>query len=298
MDHVTDFPSKLGLVLKAISVSRVACAQRLGVDKSLVGRWLSGAVHPTEHNLARITDLVTEATPGFRLADWYQERETFAARFGVTWPTAGLDALPELPTPLAAFLETARPELSRRASAYEGFWRTSRPSLLMQDRIFHDYGLLRRNADGLVEVYMEGAGLDFRGWLFPMGSNVFTFLFDSTGRTPMTVLFKGVSLPKATVLDGILMMAALDPDRTPAALPIIIERVEDLSGDPVADVARYKEILRDTPQPIDPLTPQELEARIYRDIGPSASMAGGEAWLTISSAHNLSRGRTTSGLVG
>ena len=298
MEHVADLPAKLDMMLKAGSLSRVALAQRLAVDKSLVGRWLAGSVHPTEHNLARLTTIAAEASPGFRLADWYDAIESIAKRHNCNLPHRSASTLPVGLGPLAAFLDAARPDLAGRGGAYEGFWRTSRPSLLVPDEIFHDYGLLRRTDDGLIEVLMEGSGLNFSGWLFPIAGNVFVFLFDSTGRTPMTVVFKGVSLPKAMVLDGILTMAALDPDRTPMALPIIIERVEDISGDRDADLSRLAEIVRGMPEPIDPVQSQRLQERLFREVGAIAAATGGESLLAISGKHSLSRGTTIAGLSG
>lgn len=43
----TAFSRKLDLVLKALSLSRGRLAAQLGVDKSLAGRWASGAVTPS-----------------------------------------------------------------------------------------------------------------------------------------------------------------------------------------------------------------------------------------------------------
>src|SRR3712207_6254577 len=54
------FAERFCLALKAIGYSRGKAASRLGVDKSLVGRWASGAVHPNEHNLSKITALIAE----------------------------------------------------------------------------------------------------------------------------------------------------------------------------------------------------------------------------------------------
>lgn len=294
MTQIADLPAKLGLMLKAASVSRVALAHRLGVDKSLVGRWLSGAVHPTEHNLARLSDVLAEELPGFRLADWDETTNSLAHRHGLSLPA------PLVPRtgPLAEFLASTAPEIAFRGGAYEGFWRTSRPSFLMSDRIFHDYGMIRRTTDGMVEVLMEGSGLDFSGWLFPTGGNVFVYLYDRTGRSPMAVLFKGISLPKAMVLDGILLLATLDPDRTPAALPIILERVGDLAGDRDADLARYREIAGQMPDPVEPLPPGQLHERLYRDAGPAAAANGGEAFLSVASHRSLSRGVAGSDLRG
>jgi hypothetical protein len=299
MSHVPDLPLKLDLALKVLSLSRVGLSQRLGVDKSLVGRWLSGAVHPTEHNLSRLTGLVSEAYPAFRMADWFGSMTDFAQNFGVEPPVRPSPAQVSGGHPLlSAFLETVMPETAHRASAYEGLWRTARPSVLMRDRIFHDYGMVRRGNDGMLEVVMEGSGLTFSGWLFPIAGNVFVFLFDATGRTPMTVLFKGVSLPTASVLDGILMLAALDADRTPAAVPVILERVGDVSGDRDTDDARFARMVAEQSEPLEPLCADELKARLFRDIGPAVAAKGGDPFLIVSSAQSLSRGITTAGLKG
>lgn len=298
MDHVADLPAKLGLLLKAMSLSRVGLAQKMGVDKSLVGRWLTGSVHPTEHNLSRLVSIVAEVVPGFRLAELHEDTARVASRLGVEPPRRPQNLLLGAGSPLADFLDAAQSDIAHRSSAYEGFWRTSRPSLLMQDRIFHDYGMIRRTPDGLLEVVMEGSGLDFGGWAIPVAGNLYAFLFDRTGRTPLTLLFKGVSLPKATLLDGILMMAALDPNRTPAAVPIIIERVADLSGDAETDYAKYREIAESKPSPVEPLARDELEGRLFRATGRAAAIAGDDLFLMVSSAHNLSRGATDTGLIG
>ena len=298
MDHVADFPVKLDLMLKAVSLSRVALAQRLGVDKSLIGRWLSGAVHPSEHNLARLSAILAETRPDFRLSDWFAALDSFARRHGLELPPSHEGAAPRLPGQLSAFLQAVGPDLATRGAAYEGFWRTSRPSLLVREQVFHDYGMIRRAPDGMVEVLMEGSGLDFSGWLFPAAGNLFVFLFDSTGRTPMSLVLKGVSLPKAMVLDGILLLAALDPNRTPTALPIVIERVGDLSGDGEADLARYREIVAEQPEPAEPLAEEDLAAHLFRNIGPDAAAAGGDLFLTVGADKALSRGVTGTGLKG
>eukprot|EP01035_Chromulina_nebulosa_P002274 gene2273-biopygen1935 len=49
-----EFAERLRLVLKALSISGGRLAADACVDKSLVSRWCSGAVTPSEHNLARL----------------------------------------------------------------------------------------------------------------------------------------------------------------------------------------------------------------------------------------------------
>jgi transcriptional regulator with XRE-family HTH domain len=298
MERITELGEKLSMALKAMNLSRVALAQKMGVDKSLVGRWLSGSVHPTEHNLARIAGLVATWRPDFTLADWHLGRDAFAARFGIEAPPRTAHGGTPSDDPLMSFLQGVGGELQFRGGAYEGFWRTSRPSLLVKDRVFHDYGMIFRNSQGMLEVRMHGAGLDFRGMMLPAAGNVFVFLLDMTGGTPMSVQFKGVSLPKAMVLDGILMFAALDPDRTPAAVPIILERIEDLCGDQQEDEETLKRICGEERAPIASLDDATVASRIFRDVGPNAALEGKEMFLSVRSADSLSRGITVAGLEG
>lgn len=296
MDTARDLPIKLDMVLKAASLSRVALAQALGVDKSLIGRWLAGTVHPSEHNLSRLSHLMEERLPGFRLADWYVPAEELARKFELEAPTQP-DISPAEPI-LGEFREAAAQEIDSRGAAYEGFWRTARPSLLMPGELFHDYGMIRRTPAGLIEVRMSGSGLDFAGHLFPFAGNIVVYLFDRIGRSPVTVLCKGVTLPRAMVLDGIIMLAALDPARTPAAFPLLVERVGDLSGDAARDDATYAELADLQPQPLDPVGDDAIKARIYRDSGPTFAAQGGDAFLSVGAQASLSRGTTGRGLRG
>jgi len=297
MDQVPDFPVKLGMMLKSLSMSRVAVAQRLGVDKSLVGRWLSGAVHPTEHNLSRISQMLADSLPQFSMADWSEGAAVLARRYGFDLPHAPASH-PGEGEALGEFLESASGELTQRGSAYEGFWRTSRPSLLMPGELFHDYGIIRRRSDGMIEVLMGGSGLDFTGYLFPVAGNMVVFLYDRIGRSPVSVMCKGVALTRAMVLDGILLLAALDSARTPAAFPLLVERVGDLTGDVEQDNDTYLRIIEERPGPLEDLGDDAIKARIFREIGPAAAHKGGEAILSVQPGTALSRGTTGLGLKG
>lgn len=293
-----DFAGKLGVALKATSLSRVAAAHALGVDKSLVGRWLSGAVHPTEHNLARLTALIGERLAGFRMSDWDAGLDEFADRLGVAPPRRGADPGIMLPH-LRPLIEIAREEIGRRGSTYEGFFRTARPSLLVADTVFHEYGVVRRNEAGLLDVAMRGSGLLFEGWALPAHNNLFVFLYDSTGLSPLSIVFRGVALPKAMVLDGIMLLAALDAGRTPAAMPVLLERVGELSDDPETDYDTITAMERDMPAPLDPLPDEVVRQRLFRDAGPVSKEEGrGDRVLAVTATDAQSRGAAGPGLVG
>lgn len=298
MGERANFSVLFRIALLSLRLSKARAASLLQVDKSLVGRWAAGTVQPTEHNLARITALVAESIKGFTLLDWQRDVDSFAQLLGVDSRLAqrSVEVPPAVGGGMLNCVIEARIETERRGAAYEGFWRTSRPSVMMQGRVFHDYGMIRKGIFGLLEVTMGGAGLTFKGWAMPLEGNLFAMLDGEVGFTPLFLIFKGVPLPKVTRLDGLVLLAALDAGRTPAAMPVLLERVGDLSGNPNEDNARCAELVNNN----DPFSdkadlPEEIRAHLFRDIGPEAAAKGGEMFLTVAASAMLSRGMTPPG---
>lgn len=299
MSASAQFHDKLNLVLKALSMSRGRLAAELGVDKSLVGRWASGVVSPSALNLEKLTNLIAQRKAGFTLLDWDSDLPGLAKRLGVAAPVNGHglnghaaedDVLP-LPV-----LPMSRLTTERRGAAYEGFWRTTRPSVMMPGRFFHDHGIIRRADNGLLEFKVGGAGLLFDGWLLMAEGQLFAILFDTVGQTPIFVIWNGVPLSKASFLDGIVMAAALNAARTPSAYPIVMERIGDLTGDREADDATCRELLSRDPLAPDGEMSEDLRRHLVRDIGPAAAAAGiGEMFLLAPITSTLSRGETIGG---
>lgn len=298
MTHVANFAAKLDLVLKALSMSRGRLAADLGVDKSLVGRWASGAVSPSEHSLSLLTKLIASKTAGFTMLDWDRDLEALATVFGVEYRAPAEPAAPP-PSPPAGlplpFLAQARETTARRGGAYEGFWRSTRPSVLMPNHFFHDCGMFRREADGLLNVRMGGSGLMFEGWLLPAEGQLFGMIFDTVGQTPIFLTLNGTPLPKAASLDGLVMAASLNTARTPAAYPIIFERLDDLSGDRAADDARCQALIGQDNRAAEASVPIEVQRHLLRDIGPLAAQRGGDLMLVANPADGFSRGLTLGG---
>jgi hypothetical protein len=294
-DSSETFAAKFRLVLKVLNMSRGRAAFDLAVDKSLVGRWASGSVRPSEHNLARITTFIAQRRAGFSMRDWELDFPAFARLFDVTLEAAAPSQdgmiLPGIPS---AFLDRCREATARRGRSYEGFWQTTRPSVIMEGRLFHDRGMIRIGKDGFLEVGIGGGGLLFEGPILLAEGNLFLMLYDSVGGTPIFLIFKGVALPKAHILDGLLLFASLNAVRAPAAVPVLLERIGDLTGDREADEARYQELLNREPVPEPGAVPDSLIAYLIRDFGPAAAAAGGDMFLTAA-AQTLSRGTTASG---
>ncbi|MXO61383.1 hypothetical protein GRI89_17715 [Altererythrobacter salegens] len=297
MGEAPAFSVLFRIALLALGISKARAASLLQVDKSLVGRWAAGTVKPTEHNLARITELVAERVPGFSMHDWQRDIDTFSDLVGVDPALAHRSVEP--PTAVGGGILNcvveARIETERRGAAYEGFWRTVRPSLVMPDRVFHDYGMIRKGGFGLLEVTMGGAGLTFKGWALPLEGNLFAMLDAMVGFTPLFLIFKGVSLPKVTRLDGLVLHAALDAARTPTAMPILLERVGDLTGDPREDERICSEMGLNDPFEDEADISEEVRSHLFRDTGPTAAAAGGDLFLTVSAVSRLLRGMTPPG---
>lgn len=294
MGRLTNFPAKLDLVMKALSFSRGRLAADLGVDKSVVARWATGAVSPSEHNLAALTNLIAGRKPGFSMLDWDREPLALLTLFGGDAAAAPAPAAPVTGLP-SAMIDQARVTTERRGGAYEGFWRTTRPSMLMQHRFFHDHGMIRREANGLLAIQFGGAGLLFEGLMLPAEGQLFVTVYDTVGYTPIYLILNGVPLPKASMLDGLVMGAALNAARSPSAYPIIMERIGDLTGDRAVDDATCAELLKRDPLAPEGSVPDHIERYLIRDIGPAAEKAGGELFLLAPVATSLSRGESAGG---
>jgi transcriptional regulator with XRE-family HTH domain len=285
-----DFPSRLLLALKALSISRGRLASELAVDKSVISRWLSGKQAPTGQNLANLTALVASRRPGFTLLDWEADLDALAGRLGVA---------PEAPAhpwgPLAAWLpESVLHETKTltdlRGDAYEGFWRTTRPAIGQPGRFIHDPCLIRRADNGFLTCRIAVEDMRFEGWTFLTQTQLFTVM--SEPRTGMFTfsIFNAVLRHRAEVLDGISMGLQRVGGGSPAAMGCMMERIGFLSGDPAADDAAFEAAAKEDPLAPEGSIPPEIAARLMPDVGPAALAAGGMAILTMPFASSMSRG--------
>jgi hypothetical protein len=230
------------------------------------------------------------------MADWDRDLEGFALLLGLD-PIASVSEgyVSDLAVLPPLFVEQARHTTAQRGATYEGFWRTTRPSVIMEGQFFHDYGMIRIAENGLLQVRMGSQGLVFEGIVFPAEGNIFSVLYDAVGATPLFLIFRGVPLPKADVLDGLMILAALNAERTPAAVPVLLERIGDLSGNAQDDDQYCAQLFaRNAIVPEHDLRP-EVIAYMRRDIGPAAAEAGGAMFLMTSSTAKFSRGATLTG---
>jgi hypothetical protein len=287
------FARKLELVLKVFSMSRARLAADLGVDKSVVGRWVSGAVQPSAHNLSLLSALIAQRIPGFSTLDWDRTLAAFAEFIGADLDAAAGHAAPPgsalagLPiVGMDQFLATT----SLRGAAYEGFYRTTRPYILAPGRFIHDHAMVRVDSNGLMRLRIGAGGTIADGWILPAGNQLFAVTVDVISGAVLFGVFYGVASPKADVVDGLVLAPSLDVGRTPAAYPMLLERIEDLSGDLAADDSRFVELAaRDPVAPEGSIT-EAVRQHLCGDFGPAAAALGGDLLLRLPLIKSLSRG--------
>jgi hypothetical protein len=271
------FSAKLQLALKILSMSRSQLAADVGVDKSVAGRWVSGAVKPSAHNLSQLTAMIARRAPGFTILDWDRDLESLAQRLGAdASPLAGAAR-----SPVGLPLESLPQILSTtalRGPGYEGFFRSTRLYAVGQGMAIHDHGIVRLDGSGLLRLTMATAGVYTDAWMLLLHNQVYVIGVERATGTPVFGIFHGTGGLVATVLDGLTLSSVHDVGRTPTASPIVLHRIGDLTGDRARDDARFEELAQCNPlEPLEALAPA-LRHHLCRDIGPAAAALGGE-WL-------------------
>jgi transcriptional regulator with XRE-family HTH domain len=290
----SEFPARLLLTLKALSISRGRLAAELAVDKSVVSRWLSGRQAPSGHNLANLTTLVAARCPGFSLLDWEADLDTLAAKLGVGGPAAGPAAdfgglagwLPE------SVLSEAKALTASRGVDYEGIWRNTRPAISRPGRFMHDFILIRRAENGFLSFRVWAEDMRFEGWTFLTQTQLFSAAADPRSGMFLFTIYNAVMRHRAEVLDGISLAIQRVGGGSPVALGSVLERWADLTGDPEADEAAYAELASLNPLAPEGSVPEAIRDHVFKDVGPTALAAGGPAILMMPFATSLSRGPT------
>lgn len=233
----SSFSEKLRMVLKSLSTSRAGLAAGLNVDKSLVGRWASGTVKPSEHNLALLTRFIAERVDGFSMLDWETDIGAFSARLGIATPVNDLSMQNWLPD---ALVEEATRGAKRRAVSYDGIWRSTRFSSDLPGRFLHDITMIRSNDVGVIEFSSGIEGIRYRGRALLLQHQLFSMAADEDSATMMFGIFNGVARQKAEVLDGLSIGTLRDAGSSPACSAVIMHRISDLTGDADGDEKLYE----------------------------------------------------------
>jgi transcriptional regulator with XRE-family HTH domain len=278
------------MVLKALSIGRAPLAAAVGVDKSLISRWCSGQVVPSEHNRARLTQFIAGHQAGFSMLDWELPLDELAAKLGVAAP-APVKLAPGLAdwVPPAMLVEAAA-NVQLHGASYEGFWRSTRPSSEAPGQFIHEHILLRRRDDGMLGMWLGIMDITYVGWSIPIGTKLFSIATDTTTGTFAFSIFNGVTRQRAEVVDGLILTCMRDAGVTPIASKCLLERIGDVSGDATADEARLAELAQTYPLSPAADIAEHVRNHLWSDTGPAAFAAGGDTILMMALARSMSRG--------
>ncbi len=274
---VDQFSDKLKLVLKALVLSRTGLASQINVDKSLVGRWAAGTVHPSEHNLAKVTRFVAEQVPGFTLLDWDRDIDGLKQRLGVARnkPKSGA-VVPDIGSLLPhATIEEAKSATKKRGKAYTGLWKSTRASHDMPGRFIHDICLTELRDDGMLRFRLGVEGVRYEGWSLLMQNQIFSVAWDLETSAMLFSIFNGIARHRPEMLDGITLATLMDAGGSPVASANVLTRIGDLTGDSQADTEMFEKAIAD----LNPLAPEgsvpdHIVKHLHRDVmdGPPGIM--------------------------
>ena len=304
-----EFAKRLDLALKAVSFSRGQLAAELGIDKSLVSRWMSGANVPSSHNLARLTQFIAGRSAGFNMLDWDLSLPALAARLGVKSASGTVSAAgpADRPHPSVSdvrvedirlidwiprvILEEAVVTTRLRGAGYEGFWKSTRPANSPRGAFLHDQIMISPGPNGLLRFRLAVIDMSFEGWILPIQTQLVTVAADPRTGVFLFGVFNAVLRDRPEVMDGLTLTWQRFQGGIPVAAGCMIERQGDLSYDLAIDEARFAELARQNPVAPDGSIPPEVRDRLYHDVGPTAFAAGGDSLLAMAFASSIGRGR-------
>lgn len=239
---------------------------------------------PSAHNLAKISRLVGETLPGFSMLDWELDADAFTARLGAAQSPAvkGARTLwPLLPAKLAADANHAAKEQTK---AYEGFWRTTRPSSDLPGQFLHDITYVHRDADGFLRFKSGVEGFYYEGSTVMIQQQLFYFAADDAFGSISFGIINGVPRQNAHVLDGVLLTTLRDAGASPAASGIVMHRIDDLSGDAEADAETFRNLVDNQSMVAEPgSVPQEVVDHLH-------GAANAPGMLRVLFAQSMARG--------
>lgn len=270
-DIPDDFGARLKLTLKIISLSPAALASAVGVDKSVVSRWLSGKVVPSGHNLSRVSTEIARRRPGFSTLSFEAPAEDFRVAIGLTAPAANQQRAPDpnmLPIPYE-LIDDSRHEVARRGDEYFGhydlyYWSFTQPGRIVR------MAVMLRPALGLIEARYGAKGFEFRGWALLLLNRLYFQLAELRHEAMLFMVTNAGQQPNAALISGIIL-GPCDGTLQPTASPTLLRRVADISGDMAGDDAEFERRSgRDPFSPADlvPASVGSLLVRLRAGAGP------------------------------
>lgn len=225
---------RLSLALKTINVSPAALGAAVGVDKSVVSRWLSGKVRPSGHNLTRIAVEIARHRPGFSTLALEGSDEEFRRALdlavqgvasSVAQASPGDSSVLPIPYDL---VNASRNEVARRGDEYFGHYDVHYWSFTQPGRIAR-LALMLRPAQGLIEARYGARGFEFRGWALLLQNRLYVQLAELRHDAMLYLVTNAGQQPRAALISGIILGPS-DGNLMPTASGVILTRAGEIEG--------------------------------------------------------------------
>jgi hypothetical protein len=288
------FAEKLAFVMKGLSLSRGRLGVELAVDKSVVSRWLSGARLPSSNNLAGLTGLIALRAPRFTMLDWDLPTAEIGARLGLGGEAAPAGRPPS--ATLASFQAwLALPKLRdvvdgsvEGGQGTRGFWRAIAPMPGMPDKFGQSFSKFSCETDGTLRVETGFFTARRVGWAVAVGNQFFSCVTGTMDGYFAFTIVNRTHTPVIDVMDGIFLGCMADNGGVPLAMPVVMERIADLSGDDAEDDAYLTELLMRDPIVAAEDVAEAVRNRLRGDPLPEGD--GASRLLTMAALASLARG--------
>jgi transcriptional regulator with XRE-family HTH domain len=248
--QIEDFAAKLAVICKRLNWSRAKLAQQVAIDKSLAGRWLSGASRPTGNNLMRLTDTIVRALPDFGAATWDLPTAMLARQLGGALPpdegpssasrgtpAAEPSLLPSLRT-FARFIE----DIDYLAPVYEGFYFMWFTASTGSGTICRRRARIVRRGSALL-ITASGHNFEYDGAFAVSGDRLYGIAENPRFAGPVYCILNGSSGRHATLMTGLTLFQSTIPGQFGVVcLPTALEYQAPLSGDAAADERTWAEL--------------------------------------------------------
>ena len=221
-----EFAKKLNLALAAVNLSRARLAARLVVDKSLVSRWTSGQIQPSNHNLARLGELFAELRPGFTNVLWSRSLQEFAIFFQVSLAEKTPAASDGAPLGFLKSFERSRTETLLEGRVYTGIYALFRQTMSNSGRVMMEAVAIWQE-DGILRFRSHDGFFDHGGPLLLLRQQLHGYSESERQDGLAFMTLHGVGGNRAMVMDGILMSVAATRTYDPVAVKIILLRIAD-----------------------------------------------------------------------
>jgi hypothetical protein len=228
-----------------LNLSRVELAHRIGVDKSVVRRWVLGQTQPSDLNISMLTSMAAERIEGFTRDCWHEPPGALPSRLNA--PAVNGHAADPLAAVFPHFATKAHAGLQSGLERYSGIWAmlcvVAAPD--GGHALFASGGMITAR-DGQLWMRSSDGSAGMRtgdGPIFVSEDKLWILLDEWSGRNDLcAILLNGsAAQQQAVIMDGLYVVRSF-MSGNPVAGRIRLFRLAELPSDAAKADALYRRV--------------------------------------------------------